>query len=202
MRLPRRGHAVRLHSLGRSRRIRSMKVRALLFALLPAVAGAAPVAETTNDLSGVLRSQGYVEIRMESCGAGQLCVPFRIKGREVFFLVDTGSSFSLIDKDLAKELEIPLNTRRTVEMVEMNGGRREHRVTAPLLVYVGTYLLPPQELAVAELEKVSVETKAAKVPEIRGIVGSTILRRHSAIIDCGKRRLYLTGTIGSLDEKL
>ena len=50
------------------------------------------------------------------------------------------------------------------------------------------------------IRKMSVEVKSGQAPEIGGIIGSTILRKHGAVIDCGNRKLYLTGTIGELEE--
>ena len=169
-------------------------------ALLAAVLLAAPRpgrGQTTNALTGILQAHGYAAVAMDECAAGQYCVAVSIKGHDLRFLVDTGASFTLIDPDTVKKLGLPLDGRRKGSMAEMTGKRRDHRVTQPVYLRIEHCLVPPLRMVVVNLEPIRSTIAELFSPQIHGIVGSSVLKRHKAVIDYGTPTLYLRDVIPS-----
>lgn len=133
----------------------------------------------------------YGAVPMQTCAAGSYCVPITIEGRELRFLVDTGASFSLIDPSIVKALDLPLDPRRKIRMAEMTGRQRNHRVTEPVFLHVGAYLIPPVNLVVVDLEPIRGSFEELLSIDIHGIIGNSVLKRHAAVIDYGRETLFL-----------
>lgn len=148
-------------------------------------------ADVTNAVGILLDAEGYTAVPLKLCGVGQYTVDVMIIGQRFDFLLDSGSSFSLIDPSVVKKLGLPLHPKHTVKMAEITGRKRQHRITEPMAIEIGDMLLPPLQFAVVELQPISKLAAAREVTEIHGIIGSSILRRHRAVIDYGSEVLYL-----------
>jgi len=118
-------------------------------------------------------------------GSTLALVPVFIGGQGPFaFALDTGASHSVIDKDLAEQLDLPA-TGPAVEMTGVVTTTEAHQVR------VGTWRVGDVELPGRTLVALTLSEPDRRV-KLRGLLGSDVLSRFGAVtVDYDNRRLTL-----------
>lgn len=117
---------------------------------------------------------------------GAIVVPVRLNGAtESRLLVDTGSSLTVLSRQLVSQLELPINvnTRRTIMVLA--GGRE---VAVPRVRLASVKLGP----AAVENLYIAVYDVLPRTPQIQGVLGMDFLRHFDVSIDHRRRQLVLT----------
>jgi predicted aspartyl protease len=134
-------------------------------------------------LGGAARADDVVPFR-EAWGWA-IVVPVEVGGAGVHeFLVDTGSSFTLLEPALAEALGLKPSAR--ADLVTLNG--RRPVVLGRTDLTLGQTPLPGVEVAVAEMPAIRSDE-----PRVRGLLGQSALARLEYTIDHARRRLVVHG---------
>ena len=122
---------------------------------------------------------------------GHLVVPARINGHEVFLVVDTGASATVIDSGVARSLGLSTDAQgATTDMGAGSAGIQVLSSPGNRFVLAGTvddnFLL-----RILDLGHV-VRALSHEGRPIAGVVGKDWLMRHGAVIDYARRSLHVT----------
>ena len=117
-------------------------------------------------------------------------VPVRINGSGPYtFALDTGASESLVDKALARKLDLKkVGTARNVSGIRSSGPATVYQVSS---WKVGQLKLPPNKVF-------STDLAGSRPLHLDGLLGSDLLSRFASVtIDYQSERLVLRGNAGS-----
>lgn len=117
-------------------------------------------------------------INADAGRGGHLNVTLRLDdGREILFMVDTGSPITLLDKSLESELK---KGRHTIPVSFVSGGREDADVySAPNLYWGNTRLTTGRYVAALDFKKLPF----LKNPSVLGILGMDCLRHYCIQLD-------------------
>ena len=115
---------------------------------------------------------------------GRIYVPVEIKGRRLYFLVDTGGT-TLIDLTVAKELGFHPTAAGDTATTLTGGGGERHVVRID--VSLGKFVIGNIEVSSIDLTYF----KGLEKPELVGIIGADLLSLFRARIDYGDSLLTL-----------
>ncbi len=148
---------------------------------------------TTENITRVLTSLGFLAIPFRQNIAGHLLINARLNGIDGVYLLDTGAGRTVIDAAQIDNLKLKLNYD---ESVNTGGGVGAHSLeNIPSYdndLEIGEYNAGKVAVAVMSLATAweSLSTVGAH-DELFGIIGVDILRPGQGIIDFGTMTLYL-----------
>ena len=138
-------------------------------------------------LSRSATSQSIKRIPVEIPITNQIYLQARINNSEpMWFLLDTGATWSILDVDKAKELGIRSEDKRTLDLGQINTVTTTFAKDA--LLDISGVKIPVKTLAVMPV-------KLRHAPQIVGLIGSELFKRFVVKID------YLTKTIELFEPK-
>ena len=123
-------------------------------------------------------------VRVRITEGDLVLVPVRVGGRIAEFLLDTGSSATIVSPRLAESLRLPLVDR--VLLTTLTGERAVPRALIDELC-VGRSCVGPRRVTVAELSSLS-----GLDERIEGILGADVLTAFDIYLDVEARALMLT----------
>jgi hypothetical protein len=112
-------------------------------------------------------------------------VPFCFEGREGIALVDTGAPFTVIDWDLAKEMDLRIDFDYNI-LADLQGNIGTLSATKIKNWSIGNYHIGKAYVGVVKPPKKNNHGPYRTV----GVIGLDTLIEHHAIIDFGNKRLY------------
>jgi predicted aspartyl protease len=140
-----------------------------------------------GNLREKLHASGWTEVAMEE-RRGHINVPAAVGGRRGSMTVDTGATFTTLQRDFAVKAGLQLGGH------DLRGGTigkldvRSDATEVPDLV-IGTYHAGPFPVALTNLDYAIGQSW-----ESDGLLGFEFLRLNAAVIDCKNSRLYLRHT--------
>jgi len=133
-------------------------------------------------------------VALRSVAGGYLLVPVVLNGNGPFeFLLDTGTTTTLVDPKLAARLGLPVGRSET--LVSLAAETMVNRVRVESLT-LGTWEVRNLDLLAADLGAVR-----RLGPNVRGVLGNDILGRQSFLLSHEKRQLEID-LDGSLSRRL
>ena len=135
--------------------------------------------------------QGYIAIPLRQSAVGHFEVRSIINGMPVVLILDTGASGTVLDRETAQRLELPLTETGTT-----GGGlgtaATEVATTRIASFAVGKLQLVDFTVAVIDFSHVNEALKKAGIDQRRdGVIGVDVLRRFQAVIDYGSNTLFV-----------
>ena len=148
-----------------------------------------PSAVVSEKLAGFLSGRGFTRVPMRLNSSNHFDVAGALDGHSTRFIIDTGSSTTVVDKKTATQAGIGASGTRLV--ADAGEGRVEHisRADAKELT-IGGFTIPNAEVAVANMSSEILHLKAAAESNA-GLLGAEHLAFNFAIIDVGGMALYL-----------
>jgi hypothetical protein len=148
---------------------------------------------STPALFAAAHCPGNVEsVPLRLVNSYQMIVSVSINGSGPYdFLLDTGSEFTVIDRSLASELQLPLSGKAAVVGAGVRASADFSRVES---MAIGSQALENQTAVVYDLPGF-----AGSQSKIRGILGESFLSHFEALIDIAHLHICLdhTSTLGS-----
>lgn len=176
----------------------------------PGLIGFSMTHSPAQNLDVMLKEYGYTEVellvpekiektgvnirwvengKMVDLSSSVFFVPFCFEEIEGIALVDTGAPFTIIDWDLAREMELRIDADYNI-LVDLERNIGTLAATKIKNWSIGNYHLGQAYVGVVESTKkdtlYSLNSKYRKV----GVVGLDTLIEHNAIIDIGNKKLY------------
>lgn len=148
----------------------------------PACAQAVKQKKTTKQ-SKPAASQSVKKIPVEIPITNQIYIQARLNNSEpMWFILDTGATWTILDVDKAKELNINSEGTRTLDLGQTNTVTTTFATDASL--DISSVKVPVKELAV-------MPTKFRHAPQIVGLIGSDLFKRFVVEIDYQAKTITL-----------
>ena len=146
--------------------------------------------ETDMQLETFLEGQGFQQIMLEKNAVGHLMLTLHYDGNPFNVILDTGASVTLLDMEVAAKLQLAM------EKLDIEGGgvgtaQAEVHQLPQREVGVGGFVMQDISLFAMDISHVNQALHNRDAVKIDGVLGSDILVKYSAIIDCKHRCLYL-----------
>lgn len=131
-----------------------------------------------------IKGPGRASLEFMRTPQGKAYIPVEIKGRRLFFLVDTGGT-TLIDLQIAKELGLnPISAGDIATTLTGSGGER---FVVKIDANIGKLTLGNLQVSCIDLTYF----KSLEKPELVGIIGADLLALFRARIDYGDSSITL-----------
>lgn len=158
-----------------------------------ASSGTAPRAappDTPSGIHSLLRDQGYVGIPTRRLRSGHYQAMARVGGQQLFLIIDSGASTSVLDNASAVRLGIRL--RRSRARVSGLGAPAQRALSATLEdVRMGALRLDSIAVVVLDLSHVNQSLQDEGIELADGVIGADLLARRGAVFDFTSGVLYL-----------
>lgn len=115
-------------------------------------------------------------------------VTFVCTGRKLNFLLDTGSSNSLINKSLCKDLQVEACDFKT-DVIGIEGNKMPLDFCKLTLEYKGQHF--ENKFALGELDATFASVKQATGVQLHGILGSDFFQNYGYILDFSELAAYI-----------
>lgn len=127
-----------------------------------------------------------------SDGGVHILIRGKVDDKDLYFIVDTGASHSVIDMNWAKE-NLDHNEFILAEIPAHGIGSsvEVHRVSLHKME-IGELVLQDRKVALIDFTSINNVYKQEGIEEVQGIIGGDILRDHGAIIDYDKGELHFS----------
>lgn len=149
-----------------------------------------PNSSVSQSLSGFLSSRGFTRIPLRLTANHHFDVEGTLNGHGTRFIVDTGASTTLVDKEIAVRSGTPLTA---LWGVGGNGAGGLHGGLGRASVKelgIGSFELANAEVAVAHVSGEVLLSKSTAESNA-GVLGQEYLSSNFAVLDVGGRALYL-----------
>jgi len=149
-----------------------------------------PNSSVSQSLSGFLSSRGFTRIPLRLTANHHFDVEGTLNGQGTRFIVDTGASTTLVDKEIAVRSGTPLTA---LWGVGGNGAGGLHGGLGRASVKelgIGSFELANAEVAVAHVSGEVLLSKSTAESNA-GVLGQEYLSSNFAVLDVGGRALYL-----------
>ena len=118
--------------------------------------------------------------------SGLIILPFFIKDEQYNFLIDTGASKSIIDKEFASRFE---QKKSKYKVSGFTGNSKSTNIVSLSLRYVDKYF--NNDFVVTDISSVRNEIYKKSNIDIVGVVGNDIIVDNKIVIDFNDKRIYL-----------
>lgn len=121
-------------------------------------------------------------IRGRLAHGGVLLVPVRVRGQDLEFLVDTGSAYTALSRDLVDLLGIAIDPHRTAAIALAHG------------TILKVPLITVAELSIGRFRTASVDAIGLEFPhelKLDGVLGMNVLKLFRMTIEADTRTLVL-----------
>src|SRR4030095_2972986 len=151
-------------------------------------------------LAGTLASQGLAGAKLERRYGNHLLVPVSINNRRGALMIDTGSPYTLIDRNSGKTFA--LTVEKTDSSVRGLFGRAWDRYGTSKVksIAMGNCMVTNVPVAIADLSGMNPERSAAAtgshiadkaMAHLNGVLGAREMVKFGVIIDCTRQMLYI-----------
>lgn len=121
-----------------------------------------------------------------------LLINIRVNGKHARLLIDTGASHTVFDKERIVNF---IKKEKVEKHDKLSTGLGTSNMKSHLAVIenisLGKIEIRNYKTVVIDLSHVNVAYKHMKQKPIDGILGSDILKKHKAVIDYGKKKLFV-----------
>jgi predicted aspartyl protease len=150
---------------------------------------------TENELVSTLDSHlvaknSYVKIPMKQLKSGHLSLVAKVNRVNGRFILDTGSSSTIIDRRLRKKFR--LITQETQKIAKTAGGSQlSMKVSLDNILEFEKLKLRNVKISLVDLKHINYSFQSMGMLRLDGIIGSDILKDRKAVIDYENLVIYL-----------
>lgn len=146
---------------------------------------------TNKNLNVFLTEQhGYIKIQMKQLSSGHLSLKTKVNSINANFILDTGSSSTIIDRKHVKKFR--LTPKESIKIAQTAGGRQlKLDVAHDNIIEFNQLKLRNVKISLVNLKHISRTFKELGISEIHGILGADLLKNRHAVIDYANSILYL-----------
>jgi len=148
-----------------------------------------PSAAVSQKLASFLGGRGFTRIPIRRDSSDHFDVPGALNGHSTRFIVDTGSSTTLVDKKMAAQAGVSFSA--TMFRADAGGGRIESLGNSEIKeLAIGDFMIPNATVVAVNVSGEVLHSKTAAESNA-GLVGAEYLAMNFAVIDVGGMALYL-----------
>jgi predicted aspartyl protease len=141
-------------------------------------------------LSKILKSKGYVSHNLNiSKKSGHLVTKASINGHTGRFIIDTGASATVVDRELYKEFK--LETQYMERALGTASGSLRPRISHGNTLELGEWADEDTTLLTMDMTYINEALKKERMHSVQGLLGADFLLYTKAIIDYQGKKIYL-----------
>jgi predicted aspartyl protease len=121
-----------------------------------------------------------------------LFINVKVNGKKCRFLIDTGASHSVIDKNYFEKKHGSKKLKTVKQSTTgLHSSTSESHFGKIKDIFIGPLKITNYQVAAIDLGHVNLTYSSIKKPRIHGILGSDILLKYRMVIDYGKAKLLI-----------
>ncbi len=138
-----------------------------------------------------LLDDGYSSIRLTCSSIGQYIVGLKYDSNELTAILDSGASSSVVDIEKARNLNLDWEQ---LDLKAAGVGTAAAKVfrLPDREIRIDDFVLCQTRLLAMDLSHVNQALEERNVAPVDGVLGTGVLIRHKAILDCSTATLFLT----------
>lgn len=138
-----------------------------------------------------MKTQKITVVELQQ-GSFHFFTTIKINDKRCRFLIDTGASVCVIDKEYF-EKTFQKNTRKLkVETTSLHSTQSESNIATVKKLELLGFVLKNKKLAALDLSHVNKNYKNLNVPKIHGILGADVLLTEKMVLDFDRMVMYKT----------
>lgn len=147
-------------------------------------------------LDHLLEGAGYASVPLSRTPVGHLGVDAVVNGTVARFLIDTGASATVVDRDSATRWSLPLDTGSEPAVGCSAAGAQEAvqgeaQGTRLRELCLADLRLPDVRAYVVDLSRINAALDTKGASRVDGVIGADILDQREAVITYATRTLHL-----------
>ncbi len=141
-------------------------------------------------LKKFLVQKEYHCIKLKKTATNHFEIKAKINGKKGRFILDTGASNSCVGFDEIKKFNL---ITEVSEHKAAGAGTTEidTHISKKNKIQIGDYTLKKVHLVLLDLSHINMALAKQNTNPVNGIIGADILEKGKAVIDYGKKKLYL-----------
>lgn len=132
-----------------------------------------------------------MKIKLKMNGVNYLIVKGLVNGKEIPFIIDTGASCSMIDKEWAEKLNLKLN-KSNGKTIGYGSSSFDLSIIKKLEIEIDGQVFKVSKAMCSDLSNVNKTLKREGAKPIAGLIGADILMKYKALIDYDKMTMKFT----------
>ena len=134
--------------------------------------------------------KGYVRIPLELTSTNHFALEVKVNGITGRFILDTGASNTCIGFDNIERFKL-ISEASEIKAAGAGATNMDTLIATKNTIEIGTWHQKKSKIVLFDLVHVNEALITHNATPVDGIIGADILDRAKAIIDYGKRRVYL-----------
>jgi len=141
-------------------------------------------------LTRLLKSKDYIKHNLTiSSKSGHIVTKASINGHSGRFIVDTGASTTVVDRDLYKEFS--LSTEFMDRELGTASGSLRPRISHHNTIELGDWSDEDTSLLTMDMTFINEALKKERMHSVQGLLGADFLLNAKAVIDYSGKKIYL-----------
>lgn len=145
-------------------------------------------AHPTSAADSCMSKQGYEELNLFITPTGHITTSILVNGKPCLFMIDTGAGATVIDR--TKQDRFGLKTSCTSDYAA-GIGSVSALVGTEATMTINGQTIKVDSLYLMDISFVNAELRKNQGRKVDGLLGSDFLKKHHAIIDYERKKLYL-----------
>ena len=143
-----------------------------------------------TSLNKILKSKKYISIPLVLTETNHFEIKAKINGVSGRFILDTGASNTCVGIDKADQFKL-VSKSSEIKAAGAGATEMETFVSDKNRLELGKWKSKKQQIVLFDLIHVNEALIAHQALPVDGIIGSDVLKKAKAVIDYGKKKLYL-----------
>lgn len=143
-----------------------------------------------SKLSKLLKKSNYIAIPLRLSPTNHLEIKAKINGVKGTFILDTGASNTCVGLDSVERFKLVTKTSE-IKAAGAGATDMETLVSTKNNIKIGKWRNKKMKIVLFDLSHVNQALEAHKVSPVDGIIGADVLNQAGAIVDYGKKMVYL-----------
>lgn len=131
------------------------------------------------------------ELKYFKGGGYHLFIKMKVDNHVVRFLIDTGASKTVLDKSFVKENLPHIIRSNNASSTGLGSRAIKSEAIVAQNILIGERMIKNLLCAVVDLRHVNAAYETINAKPIHGVLGSDVLKKYSAVLDYGTKRLTL-----------
>ena len=145
------------------------------------------IAFSTTDQDSITNLHDHEELNLFITPTGHITTSILVNGKPCLFMIDTGAGATVIDR--TKQDHFGLKLTHSSDYAASIGSFSRLTATTAVMNIHG-HEIKADSLYLMDISFVNAELKRNQGRKVDGLLGSDFLKKHHAIIDYGKKKLY------------
>ena len=144
----------------------------------------------SNTLKDFLNKRDFKKVKLHFIHSNHYKVLAKINGVKGWFIIDTGASTTFVSQFAIEKFKLKIRPQK-IKAQGAGPEQIEAQISKNNQLTIGRWVYKKCPIASIDLSPINDAFSAAKLTKVDGIIGADVLKKGKAVIDYGKKYLYL-----------